>query len=92
MFSEVRRKKKGKKMDKHYDSLQKYVDKMDSYLTAVGERLLSNDEKKIILQHLKIVADREVKRDPATGGAINLRALLCIEAAKKACEIHPDMN
>jgi len=79
-------------MNKHYQSLEKYVDKIDTYLTVVDKRLLTKAERKIILQHLKVVADREVQCDPLIGGVFNLRAVLCAEAAGKACEIHPDMK
>lgn len=70
-------------------SLQKYVNTTNEYLKSRGTRPLTDKEREIVLKHLLEVAD---KYDPAISKARDLVTLLCLEATKKVCEIHPDME
>lgn len=74
-------------MDKK--SLQEYVDKANKYLEGQGTRALTVEEQDVVLEHLLEVAN---SYDPATSKARDLIALLCLEATKKVCEIHPDLK
>lgn len=74
-------------------ALQKYVsiiiDTTNGYLKSKGTRLLTDAERKIVLEYLLEVAD---SYDPATSKARDLETLLCLEAARKVSEVHPDME
>ena len=70
---------------------QVYLDKVRSYLKFNKKRLLTKQEEKIVIVHLKVAALAYCNEPDAYDG-LDITQILCIETARKVSELHPDME
>jgi len=73
-------------MDKK--SLQKYVNASNKHLESKNKRLLTVEEEDIVLAHLRKIAAGYSEEE----SSYDLMTVICMECAKKVCEVHPDME